>query len=115
MSFYHQLFVGFYCFIKKILPKEKNPEAYAIGLMSGAVSFLVFSVLLLVSQKSAGLWETAGIFLLVYALHHFLFIIDGKKEKLIEALPCSDQLVYRSLLFFILALSVMMYLSTVLF
>ena len=108
MKFYQNLFLGFYCIIKKILPNEEHAEAYAIGLMTGAASFLYFTLTILLMNRGASLWETAGVFFVLYGLHHFLFA----NKKIGEKAECSAKWIYRSLLFFFTALSFLMFAAT---
>ena len=114
MAFYGQIFIGFYCLIKKFLPNEKNPEAYAVACLAGSTPFLYFALTYYFVKRGATMLETAGVFLVMYAVHHFLFVTGDKYKELKEELPCSDQLIYRSVLFFVTALALLMFVSSVL-
>ncbi|HFA50490.1 MAG TPA: hypothetical protein ENJ95_15870 [Bacteroidetes bacterium] len=109
MAFYTRLFLGFYCLVKNILPKEKNPEAYAIAFMAGALSFIYFAATLYFVKRAATMLETAGVFLVIYAVHHFKFVAEGQFKQIIKETDCSEKLVFRSLLYFFVALSLLMY------
>ena len=108
------VFLGFYCLIKKFLPKEKNPEAYAVAGMAGSTSFFYFAITYFFLRRGATILETVGIFLVLYAAHHFLFVKDDKHLEMEKEITCSDQLIYRSVLFFVTSFSVLMYVSSVL-
>lgn len=108
MNFYQKIFLGFFCFIKKVLPKEEQAEAYATGLMTGAASFIYFAVTLFFMQRATGLWETAGVFFVLFGAHFMMFANKG----LTENWECSDKWIYRSLLYFFTTLSILMYVTT---
>lgn len=109
MKFYDSIFLGFLCMVKKFMPKEENPEAYAAGFISGAVCFLYFAVTVLMLNRGAKALETAGVFFVIYAAHHYFYIGNEKYKLLEKETPCSDQLIYRGLLFFVSALFLLMY------
>ena len=113
MGFYNQLFLGFYCLTKKLLSKEANPEAYATAFMAGALSFVYFAATLFFFGAAANTLETVGVFLVAYALHHFLFVSGEKYRQIEQEKECSNQLIFRSLLYFFVCLSLLMYASTV--
>ena len=98
--------------IKKVLPKEDSIEAYAVGFISGAACFLYFTIMVLFFGKGAGMMETAVVFFAAYIIHHLLYVSKGQYKKLEKEMPCSDRLIYRSLLYFFTALSLLMFAST---
>lgn len=113
MSFYQKLFLGFYCLSKKYISKDNHPEAYAIACMAGAASFLYFSVTYLFMRIGASTIETVGLFLIMYAMHHFLLIKDNKYKEIEKEVGCSNQLIYRSVLYFITTLTLLMFVTSI--
>ena len=112
MKFYGQLFLGFYCLCKKFISEKNYPHHYATAAMAGTTSFFYFALTYLALKRSATTLETAGVFLILYAVHHFLFMKDDKHKEMEKETPCSDQLIYRSALFFVTGLTVLMYVTS---
>ena len=112
MRFYEQLFLGFYCLCKKFISEKNYPQHYAIAFMAGTTSFIYFALTYLMLKRGANTLETVGIFLVLYAAHHFLFMKDDKYKELEKEMPCSDQFIYRSVLFFVTGLTFLMFASS---
>ena len=113
MDFYGKLFLGFYCLCKKFISEKNYPHHYAVAAMAGTTSFFYFALTYLALKRNATTMETVGVFLVLYALHHFLFIKDNKYSEMEKAAPCTDQWIYRSILFFVTGLSLLMYVSSI--
>ena len=111
MAFYQKLFIGFYCLTKKYIAEKNYPEHYAVACMAGSASFLYFAMSYYLLKRGATTLETVGIFLVLYAAHHFLFLKDDKHKELEKAIACTDQLIYRSVLYFVMALSLLMFIT----
>ena len=114
MTFYQKLFLGFYCLTKKYISKENYPESYAVAGMAGSASFLYFSVTYFFMRHGASTLETIGLFLILYAMHHFLFVKDDKHKEMEKEMECSGQLIYRSVLYFVTTLALLMFVTGIL-
>ncbi len=114
MAFYEKLFLGFYCLTKKYIAEKNYPEHYAVACMAGSASFLYFAFTYYFLRRGATTLETVGIFLVLYAVHHFLFMKDDKYMELEKETTCSGQLIYRSVLYFVMSLSLLMFVSSML-
>lgn len=111
-GFYLKLYIGFLCMVKAILPKEKNPENFAVAIIAGAATFLYFTITVFFLKRSASGMETAGMYFILYAAHYYLLLRNEKNEHTITETSCSNQLIYRSVLYFITTLSLLMFVSS---